>query len=462
MTRRLILSYVLLTAFVLLIVELPLALTYAGRANDRLLSDMERDARVLAGLVEERVEVGDVAAQRRIAEGYTARSGGRVVITDPDGIALVDTEGPAGTGRDFSTRPEFRAALGGAQATGIRRSSTLGRELAYVAVPISSDARLTGVVRVSFPSDAVTDQVQAMWLRLAVLSVLVLAAAASLGWLVARWVAAPIGHLERGANRLANGDLGGRAEVVHSPPEMRHLARTFNDMAARLEVLVAAQRAFVADASHQLRTPLTALRLRIESLEDIDWSTAGAAESAREDLRAVDRELQRLAELVEALLALARSESSMRFGQVDIAATATDSVARWQPFAQERGVDVVIRAVTVPATRTPLGAVEQILDNLLSNAVDVAPSGSSIDVVVAADEAEVVLGVRDRGPGMSEADRGRATDRFWRAPGAAPGGSGLGLSIVDELVRSSGGSLALLEPPDGPGLLVEVRLPIDR
>ena len=101
MTRRLILSYVLLTAFVLLIVELPLALTYAGRANDRLLSDMERDARVLAGLVEERVEVGDVAAQRRIAEGYTARSGGRVVITDPYGIALVDTDGPASAARTF-------------------------------------------------------------------------------------------------------------------------------------------------------------------------------------------------------------------------------------------------------------------------------------------------------------------------------------------------------------------------
>ena len=118
MTRRLLISYLLLTAFVLAVVELPLGLTYAGRQEDRLLADVERDARVLAGLVEERVESDDPAAVTAITERYAEQTEGRVVVTDEQGIAIVDTARPADAGRNFSTRPEFRTALDGTQAVG--------------------------------------------------------------------------------------------------------------------------------------------------------------------------------------------------------------------------------------------------------------------------------------------------------------------------------------------------------
>lgn len=462
MTRRLVLSYVLLAAFVLVVVELPLGLTYAARAQDRLLADIERDARVLGGLVEERVEAGDGAAVATIAEQYADQSDGRVVVTDAEGIALVDTERPGEAPRDFSTRPEIATALGGSQATGTRRSDTLGQELAVVAVPISSDGRLDGVVRVSFPTEQVRAQVRDNWLRLGLLSALVLAGAASLGWLIARWAVGPVDELEQGARRLAAGDLSARAEVDHGPPELQHLATTFNDMAARLEVLVGSQRAFVADASHQLRTPLTALRLRIESLEDTALPDDADPELARRDLDAIDAELERLGRMVEGLLALARSETTTGTETVDVVAVATAAVDRWRPLAAEHGVQVRLEAPSAAPGRSVAGGLDQILDNLLDNALGVAPGGSDIDVSVVGSDDGVTLTIRDHGRGMSAQEQRRATDRFWRAPDASPGGSGLGLAIASELAAASGGSLRLSDPPEGPGLLVEVRLPRPR
>jgi signal transduction histidine kinase len=461
-TRRLVLSYVLLAAFVLAVVELPLGLSYAARAQDRLLADIERDARVLGGLVEERVEAGDDAAVATIAEQYTDRSSGRVVVTDAEGIALVDTERPGERPRDFSTRPEIATALGGSQATGTRRSDTLGEELAVVAVPISSDGQLNGVVRVSFPTAQVREQVRDNWLRLGLLSVLVLAGAASLGWLIARWAVGPVDELEQSARRLAAGDLSARAEVHHGPPELQHLATTFDDMAARLEVLVGSQRAFVADASHQLRTPLTALRLRIESLEDTALSDDAEPELARRDLEAIDAELERLGRLVEGLLALARSETTTGTETVDVAEVVAATVDRWRPLAAEHDVQVGVEVPPTAAARAVPGGLDQILDNLLDNSLGVAPGGTVIDVSVVGSDDDVVLAVRDRGRGMSAEEQHRATDRFWRASDAAPGGTGLGLAIASELAAASGGSLRLSDPPEGPGLLVEVRLPRPR
>lgn len=459
MTRRLVVSYVLVAAFVLLLVELPLGLTYAGRAEDRLLADIERDARVLATLVEERVESGDGESVSTITEQYAERSDARVVVTDIEGRSMVDTSS-SGPARDFSTRPEIMTALDGSQAAGIRRSDTLGEELAVVAVPISSDGQLTGVVRVSFPTTQMREEVRENWIRLGVLSILVLLGAASVGWLVSMWAVGPVAALEDGARRLAAGDLGGRAEVRRGPPELRHLAATFNDMAARLEILVGAQRAFVADASHQLRTPLTALRLRIESLETATSDESADASQLRGDLEAIDAELDRLGRLVDGLLALARSEASTGTEVLDIASGAVAVAERWRPLAEEHLVELRVEVGGAPLrARVVPGGLDQILDNLLDNALSVAPQGSSIDVEAHADGSDVVVRVRDHGPGLTAEDRARAADRFWRGRDAEPGGTGLGLAIVSELTAASGGSTRLDPPEQGEGLVVAVRFP---
>jgi signal transduction histidine kinase len=336
----------------------------------------------------------------------------------------------------------------------------LDEELAYVAVPISSDGKITGAVRISFPTEEVREEVRENWLRLGLLSALVLATAASLGWIVARWAVQPVTALEKGAASLAAGDLSGRAEVDRGPPELQHLAETFNNMAAHLEILVGSQQAFVADASHQLRTPLTAMRLRIESLEDaletpganVDWVLL------RADAEAISSEVERLTHLVDGLLALARSESSLSLESVDVAAVTTQAVERWQPLAEESGVEILLSCPATAQARVVRGGLEQILDNLLDNAIGVAPPNTAIALSVSSESECVTLSVEDHGPGMSAVEKERSTRRFWRAPGAEPGGSGLGLSIVAELAAASGGSVQLSDPPDHSGLKVTVTL----
>ena len=181
---------------------------------------------------------------------------------------------------------------------------------------------------------------------------------------------------------------------------MRRLARELNQTTAKLASLITSQEQFVADASHELRTPLTALRLRVEN----------------GDTDAALGEIERLARLVDELLALARADAS---GEVPEPLHLDDVVARrvelWAPYASEHGVTLrplgggsVVRAAP--------GRIEQVLDNLLANAIDASPAGSTVTVAASRDE----LHVSDEGPGLSGEQRARAFDRFWRAS-ASPG-----------------------------------------
>ncbi len=458
MTRRLVLAALLIAAFVLLLVVVPLGVTYSGREEDRLRADVERDARVIAGLVEERLESGDAVGLERIVGRSSTRSGARVVVTSAAGDRVAASGASATEARDISSWPEVRAALSNTQSVGIRTSSSLHAELAYAAVPVVSDGHVTGVVGVTVPTAAMRQQVRDYWVRLAALSATVMGAAAVVGWLIARWAVAPVARLEEGARRLAAGDLRGRTEVDRGPPELRQLSRTFDEMAARLDHLVRSQSAFVADASHQLRTPLTVLRLRVESIEAALGETPVDAAVVAGDVDVVAEELDRLMRIVEGLLALARSESGATVETVDVAAVARSAVERWDALAEERDVALELNAPLGADARAVVGGVEQILDNLLDNAIEVAPAGSSIEVTVLDEAATVRTSVRDHGPGLTEAQCEQAVGRFWRAPGAPAGGTGLGLSVAAGLADASGGSLRLRAPSDGAGLLAEFEL----
>ena len=458
MTRRLLASYLLLAAFILLVVALPLGVTYTRRAEDRLLADVERDARVIGGLVEERVEAGDTAGVATVTDRYAEETKGRVVVVDASGISLADTSQNGEPRRDFSTRPEFARALSGEQSAGIRASDTLDDELAYVAVPITSGRGVQGAVRVTFSTDRLRQQVRTYWFRLGLLTVSVLGLAAGLGWLMSRWAIAPVDALEAGARQLAAGDLSGRVSIDRGPPELRALGDTLNTMAAQVEELVDSQRAFVADASHQLRTPLTALRLRLETLEDA--LDDGDTDTARTETDAVSNEVDRLHQLVEGLLALARAEGRrVPTTTVDVTAIARAVVDRWGALADEREVELRLVAEGPTPVLAVDGALDQVLDNLIDNALDVAPSGSELRVeLTSGSDGHVVLTVRDHGPGLAAEERERATDRFWRGPASAPSGTGLGLAIVDQLVRAGGGQVELCDPATGPGLEVRIAL----
>ncbi|MEQ9093533.1 MAG: ATP-binding protein, partial [Miltoncostaeaceae bacterium] len=372
-----------------------------------------------------------------------------------DGDVVIDTEPAAPGPRSFASRPEIARALAGDVATGLRRSETLGGDLLFVAVPVAASGEVFGAVRVTYPGQEVAERARTYWLVLGGVALITLAAVGAIGLLVARWVARPLATLEQGADAVGRGDLTTRVPDAAGPPEVRALAARFNQMVSRLEELVGAQEAFVADASHQLRTPLTAMRLRIENL----GASAGA--SGERDARAAVGEVDRLARLVDSLLALARADRrDAPLRHVDLSAALRERTDSWADLAAESGVRV--EGAIAPGLRCLLadGVLEQVLDNLMDNAVRASPDGASVTVTADRREGRVELRVIDRGRGMSAEERGHAFDRFWRAPSApAEAGSGLGLAIVARLVEAAGGTVVLEETPGG-GLTGLVVLPI--
>jgi signal transduction histidine kinase len=225
-----------------------------------------------------------------------------------------------------------------------------------------------------------------------------------------------------------------------------------NSGAERAETLMAAQRVFVADASHQLRTPLTALRLSLDNIADEVDDVA-----VREDVEQATREVVRMSRLVNGLLVLARAEA--RIGgtrPVHLTEEIEQRLSLWCLEGDERDVGFELTGASDAEVLASPGHVEQVLDNVLSNALAVSPDGATVTIDVRADGDEVVLDVSDEGPGMTPADKARAFDRFWRGPGhTGQAGSGLGLAIVRQLVTDDGGSVDLRDAPTG-GLCVRI------
>jgi signal transduction histidine kinase len=454
MTRRLLATYLSITALALAALAVPLGLSFAHRERDRLYVDIERDAIVIASLVEDALEDGTTPQVDDFLDDYRRRTTGRIVVVDRDGISVADSDGPDAVPRDYSTRPEIRAALDGERTFGTRHSATLDENLVYAAIPVASGGSVHGAVRITFPTAARDARVREVWVRLGLLSAVVLALVAGVGFLLARSVTRPLRAVDDAAERISRGDLAARVPVDGGPPEVRDLAVTFNRTAARLDQLVGAQRRFVADAAHQLRTPLTALRLRLENLEphlpDDQVPQLGAA---------VD-EVERLGRLVSGLLLLARHDAATPDNaEVDLATVVADRVEAWTEIAADQDVDIVSRIPASLLSAAPEGAVEQILDNLLDNALTYASTTPRITVTIerhGRDRAR--LHVIDEGPGLDPAAREQAFDRFWRQGSGE--GSGLGLAIVRELARAAGGDAHLDAGPGSRGLDAVVDLPM--
>jgi len=450
-SRRLLISYLALAIVVLALLEIPLGISYARNERHDLSTNVERDAVALASLAEDALEQRASAppAVARLARRYQRDTGGRVVVVDAQGRALVDSESQ-GVGADFSSRPEIAAALDGTVATGTRHSNTLGTDLLYVAVPAASGGIVHGAVRITYPTSEVDERVRRYWLVLAAIAAVVLAVAVALAGGFARWIVRPLSRVEEAAGEVAAGNLNVRVPAT-GPPELRRLAGSFNEMVVQLGSLLHSQEQFVADASHQLRTPLTALRLRLENLaRDGDGRREGEFEGALE-------ELERLSALVDGLLTLARADRAASTpAELDVASGLGERVEAWSALAEEQQVRLVARVEgRLHALATP-GRLEQVLDNLLANALEVAPAGSDIELTAARSGPLVEIRIRDRGPGMSSEEIAHAFDRFWRG-GADEAGFGLGLAIVQRLVHADGGEIEL-RPREGGGLEAILRL----
>jgi len=427
-TRRLLASYLALTAGILLTLELPLALIDQRVQRQDLQAKVQRDVFAISTLAEDALQHGaSTAPLKPIVLRYARQTKGRVVVVDRQGQSVADSAPLFAGERSFASRPEIKAALAGETVSGIRWSETLGTHLLYVAGPVASGGRVFGAVRVTYPTSALDARINRDRITLLVVAVAVLAGAAAIGIVLARSIGVPLLRVQETAVRVGAGDLDARAPEHIGPPEVRRLASEMNRTTAKLKALLTSQEQFVADASHELRTPLTALRLRLEN----------------GDTEAALTEAARLAGLVDDLLTLARVDAEGEAADdISVADVARDRVELWAPLADEHGVTLRLLGVG-GRVRAGRGRVEQVLDNLLANAVDASPHGGTIDVLIDGGSIRVI----DEGPGLTTEERERAFDRFWSR--RKNGGSGLGLAISRRLVQLDGGTIELRAAASG-------------
>jgi len=468
MTRRLLLSYLTLAALVLLCLEIPLGYVYSGAERERVVNLAKDEAESVSAYASLSISAGRAAQDLpERAKHCAARIGGKVLIVDADGGLLASSHPLTSTEEhDLAGWPGIAAALKGAATADVRTSTIGGVQYLAASAPIRHGVEPQGAVRITLPTQMVHERVHHVWLLLLGGGVAVLGAVAVVGFAIASWTGRPIRELERATRELASSGTAAPVKITDGPPEVRSLAATFNHTAARLEHLLSSQRAFAGEASHQLKTPLAALRLRLENLEN------HIALQARGSLGAAMTETDRLARMVEGLLAMARlDEKAAERERVDLDAVRAERHHAWAPLYERQGVRLALAGDPVGLVSAVPGAVEQILDNFLSNALRVSPAGTTVFIEVrrtAPHERRftarqftqpfVELHVMDEGPGMTEEQRRRAFDRFWRAPGAPKGGTGLGLALVQRLAHASGGEALLRMAPLG-GLDAFVRLP---
>jgi two-component system sensor histidine kinase TctE len=291
--------------------------------------------------------------------------------------------------------------------------------------------------------------------------VLLLVLAAALVWLGVGRGLRPLEALVEAIRRRSHRDLSALDEAT-APREVRPMVGAINGLLGRLNATLAAQRLFIADAAHQLRTPLAGLKTQAElALRERDPQVLAHS------LAQIQSATERSTRLVNQLLALARAEPGAdrpeRFQRVDVGQLAREATADWVAAALRKSIDLGFEGDTGGATTTGDAVLlRELVSNLLDNAIRYTPDGGRVTVRVGREGADITLGVEDNGPGIPEAERGQVFGRFYRVLGTGQEGCGLGLSIVHEIVERHGATVALGDSAEGRGTLVTVRLPAAR
>jgi signal transduction histidine kinase len=436
-TRRLLLSYLGLAVLILVVLEVPLGILAQRHERSLSANQAAREAAGLAGLATEGLEHPQPAQLSSLATTYRSSTGGEVAILDATGTLVTSSSADAHDDVMTDWGYLLKKAASGVSVSSF--TSDEGAPWAAAAAPVTVDGHVAGIVVLSIPAEATEHRVHDIWMALGGFAAAVLAITAVIGVVLARSFSRPLGRLGATVADLGAGNLTARASADQGPPEVRTLAQQFNQMASRLGELVDSQARFVADASHQLRSPLTALRLRLENLE------ASSTVDSADVIAAAGREVQRLSRIVDGLLVISRvGQEEPRLEPVDIETVIAERCEAWSALAGERRVTLRHDGPDRMLANLVPGDLEQILDNLLANALDASREGTRITVSVEADRSRTIrVHVTDQGPGMTEEERIRAFDRFWQGPNSNGGHSGLGLAIVRQLASRNRASIEL-------------------
>nr|EJI99661.1 HAMP domain protein [Rhodococcus sp. JVH1] len=445
----------------------PLALaTSAGRTQALRLS-READATHFASLAGQTQAPGSTTLLREEVARYHELYG--------EGVLIVDARGNLRAGAGLSPDDADVAAAITAglrnQKQGISGSLTpWSADRVLSAVPVGTGAQVDGAVVLDVSTRAARESIRTSWLVIVAGALVALAAVTAVAIALSRWTVRPLGALTARVGALTDAVPSPRPRVRRStgrpsgsysgPPEVQELAKAFDTMSGAVQASGQAQRQLIADTAHQLRNPLAALHIRLDSLGP------HVSETGAETYRRTGMEVDRLGGILDGLLALAVAESpadsaddETAHGGCDVGAVLADRADAWTEALAESGMDLVLREPAEPLVADFRSShLAQVLDVLLSNAHAYAGRGSTVRIDSGRSAAGIEIRVSDDGAGAGEDEIGKLSSRFFRGSGAAQQGTGLGLSIATALVEGGGGALTIAaEQPHG--LRVTLTLP---
>jgi signal transduction histidine kinase len=438
MTRRILLSFLAVLVVVITAIIVPLGLTVTAQQRRDFTDSARAAARSLASLAEEQLDDRESIATLPRLLSNAAGAGDRVAVLDNTGTVVAST-----------SQPPPAAAVAAVRAG--QPVPDMADNIVVTAT-VGDGSRTVGTIVLARNSTSLDNRIRTLWLALTGAALFALVLGAAVGWSLGRWISSPLRSLISAAHGIGAGHSDARADQNSGPVQVRDVAHAFNDMASRVSTLLRNQRGMTAEVSHQLRTPLAALRLRLELMAD------DADDATRTEASAMLAETDRLARLVDGLLAIARAEAIESAPvSTDVGRVVTERLQAWEPVAAERRITLQQQS---PATEVfaalTVGHLEQILDNLLANAIDVVPPGGQVTVTIVHNGENLVLSIEDTGPGMTEQQRACAFDPYTTDRGGQ-GGTGLGLAIVARLVATDHGTASLHPAPNG-GTRVEIQL----
>ncbi|RDG38236.1 sensor histidine kinase [Streptomyces corynorhini] len=441
MSSRLFPLLIVLMAGVLLALGFPLAVRLAAAEQQKVVVDRIDDTARVAALAQFVAEGASGTEERRelleeelkrYHDVYGIKAG--VFYRDDDAMAKApwNWSVPA----DGQGRTSFKEALLGRRSGDPEQVWPWQTGRLIVDSPVVRDGDVVAVVVTDSPTGQMRSRILRGWLYIAAGEALAMLVAVGLAVRLTGWVLRPVRVLDAATHDIATGRMKSRVAAAGGPPELRRLADSFNEMADNVENVLEQQRAFVADASHQLRNPLAALLLRIELL-------GLELPEGNEEIAAVRTEGKRLAQVLDDLLGLALAEhSDADLRLTDIGQLASERVAAWRALAEEKGIRLTEHRAAVTAWADPI-ALSSALDAVIDNALKFTPAGEEVTVTVAGEGATSTIVVSDGGPGLTDDEIARIGDRFWRS-GRHQNikGSGLGLSITRALLTAGGGSIS--------------------